>query len=96
MTREKFDYTVLKIGYHRFVMPRGAVLAFLDACVGGEVYKADSTYEDNQFIHYMEQVDYEDMPSMSMISPVQFHQMLENKKQLDERRRAKREAKEST
>ena len=88
-TTDAFDMLILRIGYQEYVMPREAVLAFIDACSGADVYVYNSRWEDGSNQPYVSLLDVDSMPTIKLIGPVQFHQGLENHRMEQEKKSAK-------
>lgn len=88
-TANDFDMLILRIGYGEYVMPRAAVLAFIDACAGADTYKHQSRYENGREVSYISLLDVDSMPSIKLIGPVQFHEGLENSRMEQEKKNAK-------
>lgn len=88
-TTDAFDMLVLRIGYNEYIMPREAALAFIDACSGADIYKHSSRWENGANHSFVSLVDIDEMPSVRLIGPVQFHQGLENHRMEQEKKNAK-------
>lgn len=83
-----FDMVMLKIGYTEYVMPREAALAFINACAGADIYKHETLWIGNDRRPLAKLLEPNDMPSLQLIGPVQFHQGLENHRMEQEKKRA--------
>lgn len=88
-TENDFDMLILRVGYNEYIMPRAAALAFLDACSGSDIYKYSSRWEDGATHSFISLVDVDEMPTVKLIGPVQFHQGLENHRMDTEKKNAK-------
>lgn len=88
-TTDTFDMLILRIGYQEFIMPREAVLAFINACSGADIYVSNSRWENGANHPYISLLDPDNMPSVRLIGPVQFHQGLENQRMEQEKKNAK-------
>lgn len=88
-TANDFDMLILRIGYQEFVMPRDAVLAFINACSGADIYVYNSRWEDGANQPYVSLLDTDNMPTVKLIGPMQFHQGLENHRMEQEKKNAK-------
>ena len=95
-TKPTFDYVLLRLGYHEFVMPKQAALTLLDACIGADIYKHDASWDSAQGrnISMIMPINPGEMPSISLIGPVQFHEGLENYKAQQEAKRKEKKQKE--
>ena len=96
MAKQGFDYVLLRLGYHEFVIPKQAALTLLDSCVGADIYKHDSSWDavQGRNISLIMPINPGEMPSISLIGPVQFHEGLENYKAQQEAKRREKQEKE--
>lgn len=86
-TKEKFDMVVMTLGYQKLVVPRHIAMQFFDMCVGQDMYKMDSVWENSETTHYACLLEADLHPTISTISPAYFHQLLENNREREERKR---------
>lgn len=91
--KQTFDYVLLRIGYHEYVMPKQAALTLLDACMGADIYKHDSSWDalQSRNISLIMPINPSEMPTVSLIGPVQFHEGLENYRAQQEAKRKEKE-----
>lgn len=88
-TTNDFDMLMLRVGYQEFIMPREAVLAFINACSGADIYVYNSRWEDGSNQPYISLIEADSMPTVKLIGPMQFHQGLENHRMEQEKKNAK-------
>lgn len=88
-TENGFDMLILRVGYNEYVMPRAAALAFLDACSGSDVYRHSTRWENEGNHSFISLAGVDEMPTVRLIGPVQFHQGLENHRMDMEKKNAK-------
>jgi hypothetical protein len=77
---QAFDLIVVSIGYRKLVVPKKVAMAFFDLCAGADVYVLDSHWNDatkTAELH-VRLATTEEVPTLSTIGPVQFHQAVEN------------------
>jgi len=89
--KEPFDLVIIQMGYnHRFAMPRAAAMKFIEACACHDVYKLSTHWVSggSNELH-AELVDQDNMPTLQLIGPVQFHQALEAKRAYEAEQKAK-------
>lgn len=84
-----FDMVILRLGYTDYIMPREAALAFLNACSGSDIYKHETRWSESKNLSYIQMLSADEMPSVKVIGPVQFHQGLENYRMEQEKKNAK-------
>ena len=92
---EKFDMVMLNIGYHRYAVPRAAAMQFFDLCVGADLYRFDSEWFDGGQTTRLSPMSADEAPTISAISPAYFHQMLENGREWEARKREEAKKKEA-
>lgn len=96
MANKQFDLVLLKIGYKSYAMPKSAALHFMDLCAGSDVYEWDHHWQSNGgHEEHAKLLDSTQMPSVSLVGPVQFHQAVENYKQHVEAEKVKKAAKDA-
>ena len=86
-TKEKFDMVVLTFGYQKYILPRDVAMQFFNICVGHDIYKYDTAWENSEAIPYAAPIEQEAYPGINTIGPAHFHQMLENHKMREARKR---------
>ena len=86
-TKQQFDYVLLTIGYYKYAIPKEAAFKFLDLCSGADMYQWDHTWDGSEQVHEARPLTPSEMPTVSLLGPVQFHQALENYKARQERER---------
>lgn len=86
-TKKEFDYVLISLGYYKYALPKEAAFKFLDLCAGADLYKWDTTWSGSESIPEARLASADEMPTVSLIGPVQFHQALENYKARQERER---------
>ena len=89
-TKQQFDYVLISIGYYKYAIPKEAAFKFLDLCSGSDMYKWDTTWHENESVPEARLIPPDEMPTVSLLGPVQFHQALENYKARQERERQKK------
>lgn len=81
---DNFDQVILKIGYHRYVVPKKAAMAFFDIVTGSDMYEFDTKWEQvggkGMDVPYVTCVSEGSMPSIHALSPVRFFAGIENQK----------------
>lgn len=94
MANKQFDLVVLSVGSQDFVMPRAAAFQFLDACSGNDIYYWNEHWEGGGIgtVQHAELLPVNRMPGVRLISPVQFHQAIEAKKEYEERKNRAKDA----
>ena len=90
--KKDFDLVALKLGYNEYAVPKAAALHFMELFHGGDMYRLDTTWEENTSVPVARLVDMDAMPTLRLLGPVQFHQALENARMLDEKKRQKEKA----
>jgi hypothetical protein len=86
-TKKEFDYVLMSIGYYKYAIPKEAAFRFLDMCVGTDMYKWDDNWTEGERVHEARLMPPDEMPTVTLLGPVQFHQALENYKARQERER---------
>lgn len=86
-TKQQFDYVLMSIGYYKYAIPKEAAFKFLEMCAGTDMYKWDDQWINSERVHEAHPMSPDEMPTVSLIGPVQFHQALENYKARQERER---------
>ena len=86
-TKEKFDMVMLTVGYQRYAVPRAAAMQFFDLCAGSDIYRYDSEWVDGGQVTRLHPMSADEAPTISTISPAYFHQMLENGREWEARKR---------
>lgn len=95
MASKQFDLVLLSIGYKRYAMPKAAALHFMDLCAGSDIYEWDHHWKSEGSEEHAKLLTAEQMPSLSLVGPVQFHQAVENYKQYIEAEKVKKAAKDA-
>lgn len=90
MANKQFDLVILSMGSQDFVMPRQAAFQFLDACSGQDVYYWSDHWEGNGVgtVQHAYLLPADRMPGVRLVSPTQFHQAIEARKEYEERKKA--------
>jgi hypothetical protein len=83
------EYLIVKIGWNEYVLPAEAAMTFFKACIGEEMYKVDTFYEDGQSHFILQRLEPSETPGLRTITPVQMFAGLEMAKVADERKRKK-------
>lgn len=79
-TNKGFDLVLITIGYTKYAIPKSAALQFMDLCAGKDMYRVDSHWNGSESETHAWLLSTEEMPTISLLGPVQFHAAIEARK----------------